>query len=97
MGINQSSIFKKNPYRRSINRLRKVKEILERYDLTLKQEGHINMGQLERDIKEAISTIDYQKVKPYIITMWRNEVCQEVCKEYAIAYECVEFHEILGR
>ena len=89
----QTKIFKKNPYRIAINRLRKVEEILARYDLILKQEGHINTGQLERDIKEAISTIDYQKVKPYIITMWRNEVCQE----YATAYECIEFHEILGR
>ena len=91
------SLFKKNPYRRSIKRLRKVKEILERYDLILKQEGHINTGQLERDIKEAISTIGYQEVKPYIITMWCNEVCKEVCKEYATAYECIEFHEILDR
>ena len=93
----QTTIFKKNPYRRSINRLRKVEGILARYDLTLKQHGRINMGQLEREIMEAISTIDYQQVKPYIITMWRNEVYKEVCREYAKAYQCIEFHEILGR
>ena len=93
----QTKIFKKNPYRRSINRLRKVEEILARYDLALKQHGHINTGQLEQAIKEAISTMDYQEVKPYIITMWCNEVYQEVCKEYAKAYPCIEFHEILGR
>lgn len=89
-------LFKKNPYRRSIRRLKRVKEILEGYEVILKKTGSIDTARLESDIKHAIATIDYQKVKPYIITMWRNDVCKEVCLEYAKAYRCVEFHEILG-
>jgi hypothetical protein len=71
-------------------------DIFERYDHLLEENKSPQWGQFEHELRDRFS-ISYQSVKWIILAFYHNGQWTSVCQEYAKAYSCAEFHEILER
>ena len=71
-------------------------DVFKKYDVLLSDGSTLNSSEFEHELCEAFG-IGYQEVKGIILTFWHNEQWQNVCREYAMQKQCVEFHKILGR
>lgn len=68
-------------------------DIFEKYDSQLESKEEVNWYAFEHELRDKFD-IGYQTVKSIILAFYRNHQWTEVCRLYAKAYECVEFHEI---
>ena len=69
-------------------------DIFEKYDNTLEREEPVNWKEFEMELRNTFD-IGYQTVKSIVLAFYRNHQWTRVCAEYAKAYECIEFHEII--
>lgn len=68
-------------------------DIFEKYDRQLESKEEVSWHAFEHELKDKFN-IGYQTVKNIILAFYRNHQWTDVCRFYAKAYECVEFHEI---
>ncbi|ABK48546.1 DUF1878 family protein [Aeromonas caviae] len=73
--------------------LNRAHDVFEKYDEKLEAGEAVNWHEFEHKLREEFS-IGYQTVKSIIIAFYANHQWTNVCREYAKAYECVEFHHI---
>lgn len=76
--------------------LNRAHDIFEKYDNLLDAEEEVNWRAFELELRDAFS-IGYQTVKMIVLAFFRNYQWHEVCTQYAKAYMCVEFHEIVEK
>lgn len=68
-------------------------DIFEEADNRLSEGKGVDWGGFERKLRDRFQ-IGYQTVKDIVLAFHRNHQWTQVCREYAHAYECSEFHEI---
>jgi hypothetical protein len=68
-------------------------DIFEKYDSQLESKEEVNWHAFEHELRDKFD-IGYQTIKSIILAFYRNHQWTEVCRLYAKAFECVEFHEI---
>jgi len=69
-------------------------DIFEKYDNKLEKNEDFNWQLFEFELRDKFQ-IGYQTVKDIILSFYRNHQWVRVCKGYAKAFECSEFHEII--
>ena len=78
------------------SQLDRANDIFEEARNALDEGRGVNWGQFEHKLRDEFQ-IGYQTVKTIILAFHRNHQWTDVCKQYAEAYECSEFHEITRR
>ena len=73
--------------------LEKAHDIFEKYNNELDGGKEPNWRAFEADFKDDLG-IDYQQLKLVVLSFYRNFQWTEVCMQYALKYNCVEFHSI---
>lgn len=80
----------------SESQLERAHDIFEEAQDALEQKQAVNWGQFEHKLRDEFN-IGYQSVKSIVLAFYRNHQWTDVCKQYAEAFECSEFHEITRR
>lgn len=75
------------------NDLNRAHDIFEEYDAKLEAGEDVNWKEFKMKLRDEFS-IGYQTVKSIVIAFHANGQWTDVCRAYAKAYECVEFHHI---
>lgn len=73
--------------------LDRAHDIFEVYDKKLSNNEKVNWTAFEFELRDQFG-IGYQRVKSIVLAFYKNHQWTNVCKEYATAHDCVEFHEI---
>lgn len=69
-------------------------DIFEEFDQKMESDASVNWSDLERRLKDRFD-IGYQTVKSIVLAFYRNHQWSGVCRKYAMAHQCTEFHEII--
>jgi hypothetical protein len=70
-------------------------DIFERYDKQLEMDNSINWHNFEKAFLDRFG-INYQGLKSIVLAFFRNGQWTDVCTEYALKNQCIEFSEIIG-
>lgn len=78
-----------------MNRQEKAYPIFQECAQRLAAGTPIEWGEFEMQLRKELD-IGYQDLKRVVIDFHNSGQFREVCKGYAQAFQCAEFHEILG-
>ena len=73
--------------------LDRAHDIFESYDEKLRAGEEVRWTAFEMALREQFH-IGYQRVKSIVLAFYRNHQWTAVCRGYAHANDCMEFHEI---